>query len=243
MKVGCIIEARTTSTRLPGKVLRSILGKPMIERMIERLRLARTLDGIILATTDNATDDEVAELGRRLEIGVFRGSEEDVLARVLGAAEAHAVDLIVETPGDCPLIDPGLIDKLVGDFRIGGVDFVRNAMAYNTPPGADIRVFRTADLAEINRISRDPADHEHVSLHFYEHPEKYRIRDVGTDLPTHGPLRLTVDTQDDFAFVTAVYEELHPRNPAFGLGDIVDLLVRRPDIRGLNEGVRQKKVR
>src|SRR4051812_31540419 len=126
-KIACIIEARMTSTRLPGKVLRPLLGKPMIQQMIERIKRARTLDQIIVATTERSTDDPLVSLAHLLGVSVFRGSEEDVLGRVLGAAEKYEIDWIVEIPGDCPLVDPGLIDKMVGDFQAGGVDFVRNA--------------------------------------------------------------------------------------------------------------------
>ena len=244
MKIACIIEARMTSTRLPGKVLRPILGKPMIERMIERIRFCRTIDQVIVATTEKTTDDPVMKLADQLGVGIFRGSEVDVLARVLAAAEKYEVDLIVEVPGDCPLVDPGLIDKMVADFLVGGVDFVRNAMDYNTPPGADIRVFRTSDLREINKISQDPADHEHVSIYFYEHPEKYRLREVTTALSLReGRLRLTVDTQEDFDLVTHIFEALYAKNNRFNLGDIIEFLDLNPTVRALNEGIFQKDVR
>jgi spore coat polysaccharide biosynthesis protein SpsF len=198
MRIVCFIEARMRSTRLPGKVLMPILGTPMLELMIERLRRARTLDGIVVATTDGEADQPIADLAERLGVGCFRGSEGDVLARVLGAARAYGADVIVETTGDCPLHEPALIDKVVSDFRLGGADFVSNILPYSTPRGTDCRVFTTDALDEIDRTSDDPADHEHVSLHFWEHPEKYRLRNVTTELPPEvTELRLTVDTPED----------------------------------------------
>jgi spore coat polysaccharide biosynthesis protein SpsF len=244
MRFVCIIEARTRSTRLPNKVLLPILGRPMLERMIERLKRARTVDGIVIATTDHPSDSAIIDIAERTGIGAFRGSEEDVLARVLGAARWAGADIVVETTGDCPLHDPAIIDKVVADFRIGGADFVANMLSYTTPRGTDVRVFRTEALDEINRTSSDPADHEHVSLHFWEHPEKYRLRNVRTELPAEvADYRLTVDTVNDFKLVEAVYKELYPRNPEFTLGDILELFTRRPDLPLLNREIRQKEVR
>ncbi|HKO45941.1 MAG TPA: glycosyltransferase family protein [Pyrinomonadaceae bacterium] len=244
MKIVCFIEARFRSTRLPGKVLKPILGKPMLELMVERLQRARTIDGIVVATTDQPADEPIAELATRLNIGVFRGSEDDVLARVLGAARAYDADIIVETTGDCPLHDPAIIDKVVADFRIGGADFVSNVRDYTTPRGTDVRVFTTDALDEINRTSQDPADHEHVSLHFWEHPEKYQLRNVVTELPPEvAQLRLTVDTPEDFELVRKVYEELYPVNPEFSLGDILALFERQPELARINQHVMQKAVR
>jgi spore coat polysaccharide biosynthesis protein SpsF len=244
MKIVCIIEARFRSTRLPGKVLKPILGKPMLELMIERLKRARTIDGIVVATTDQPADDGIAKLAQRLNVGVFRGSEEDVLARVLGAARAYQADVIVETTGDCPLHDPAIIDMVVSDFRIGGADFVSNVLKYTTPRGTDVRVFTTRALDEINRTSTDPADHEHVSLHFWEHPEKYILRDVLFGLPARAAqLRLTVDTPEDFELVRQVYETLYPTKPDFTLTDVLELFVQQPELSMINQAIRQKDVR
>jgi spore coat polysaccharide biosynthesis protein SpsF len=244
MHIVCFIEARMRSTRLPGKVLMPLLGRPMLERMIERLRRARTLDGIVVATTDGDADQPIADLAQRLGVGCFRGSEDDVLARVLGAARAHGADVIVETTGDCPLHEPALIDKVVADFRLGGADFVSNILPYSTPRGTDCRVFTTDALDEIDRTSDDPSDHEHVSLHFWEHPEKYRLRNVATQLPPEAAeLRLTVDTPEDFELVRRVYEALYPSNPAFTLWDVLELMRREPELARINQDVRQKPVR
>ena len=244
MRIVGFIEARVRSSRLPGKVLKPILGKPLLELMVERLKRARTLDGIVIATTDHTLDDPIEALAQRLGVGVFRGSEEDVLARVLGAAIGSEADVIVETTGDCPLHDPAIIDKVVSDFRIGGADFVSNVLDYSTPRGTDVRVFTTQALDEINRTSDDPGDHEHVSIHFWEHPEKYRLRNVATDLPPHvAEYRLTVDTAEDFELVRRVYEDLYPSNPEFSLADIIQLFERHPELPLINQCIQQKSVR
>jgi spore coat polysaccharide biosynthesis protein SpsF len=242
--VVCIIEARFASTRLPGKVLKPILGEPMLARMIERLLRARTIDSVVVATSTSRADDAVAEAAALAGAECFRGSEKDVLARVVGAARMFDADLIAEATGDCPLHDPAIVDKVVADYLLGGADFVSNIHPYTTPRGTDVRVFPADLLAEIERTSSDPADREHVSLYFWEHPEKYRLRNVGTELsPSAASLRLTVDTQPDLNLITAIYEQLYPRNPEFSLADVVALIERKPELAAINAQVRQKAVR
>jgi len=243
-RVVCIIEARFASTRLPGKVLMPIFGEPMLARMIERLSRSRTVDSIVVATSTSRADDAVAEVARDAGAECFRGSEDDVLGRVVGAARAYDAQVIAETTGDCPLHDAAILDKVVSDYLLGGADFVGNIHPYTTPRGTDVRVFSADDLAEIERTSSDPADREHVSLYFWEHPEKYRLRNVTTDLPTAAAsLRLTVDTQADMNLVCAIYEELYPQNPEFTLADVLSLLERRPELAEINSQVQQKPVR
>ncbi len=243
-RVVCIVEARFASTRFPGKVLKPILGEPMLGRMIERLLRARTVDSVVVATSTSRADDAVADAARHAGADSFRGSEEDVLARVVDAARAHHADVIAETTGDCPLHDPALVDKVVADYLMGGADFVGNIHPYTTPRGTDVRVFSTDALAEIERSSHDPADREHVSLHFWEHPEKYRLRNVVSDFPSSAAgLRLTVDAQQDLELVTAIYSELHPRDPRFTLADVIALIEQRPELAEINAGVEQKAVR
>lgn len=244
MTVACTIEARMRSSRLPNKVMLPIMGRPMLALMIERLRRAALIDTIVIATTDDPSCDPIEALGEELGVRVFRGSEDDVLLRVLEAARSVGADVIVETTGDCPLHEPALIDKVVADFRLGGADFVGNILPHTTPRGTDVRVFRTDDLAEINQVSQDPADHEHVSLHFWEHPERWRCRNVATDMGEDAAgYRLTVDTPADFELVTMIYETLYPADPAFTLADVVDLLRSRADLVAINAEVGQKPVR
>jgi len=240
----CIIEARYKSSRLPGKVGKPILAQPMLARMIERVSRARTLDAIVIACPVGTEDDVVEEIAFETGVFCFRGSEDDVLARVVGAAQANRADVIVELTGDCPLHEPALIDKVVSDYMLGGADFVSNILPYTTPRGTDVRVFSAAALAEIADRSSDPADREHVSLYFWEHPERYTRRNVTTELKDEAKeLRLTVDTEDDLQLVTAIYEALYPSNPAFTLTDVIALLDARPDLRAMNDHVQQKTVR
>ncbi len=243
-RVVCIIEARYRSSRLPGKVVKPVMGQPMLSRMIERVSRARTLDAIVVACPDGPEDDVVEEVAFETGVFCFRGSENDVLARVVGAASANRADVIVELTGDCPLHDPSLIDKVVSDYMLGGADFVSNILPYTTPRGTDVRVFAASALAEIAERSSDPADREHVSLHFWEHPERYTRRNVTTEFPEHASdLRLTVDTAEDFRLVNEIYDALYPGKPAFTLWDVISLLDVRPELRAINEHVQQKAVR
>src|SRR3954470_10802095 len=157
-RVVATIEARMTSSRLPGKVLLPVLGRPLLELMVERLRRARTIDEIVIATTEDATSDPLQELAERLGIGCFRGSEDDVLARVLGAAQAYDAELIVELTGDCPLIDPALVDHLIERHREGGADYTANVLDKTYPLGFAVQVFPTRVLAEVAELTDDPAD-------------------------------------------------------------------------------------
>src|SRR5262249_10453488 len=154
----CTIEARMTSSRLPGKVLLEAAGKPLLAHMVERLRRARTLDAIVIATTEEAASDPIVALAEQLGVGCFRGGEEDVLARVLGAAQAYDAELIVETTGDCPLIDPEVVDLVVERFNEGGVDYCSNTLERTYPRGLDTQAFPTAVLAEVAELTQEPPD-------------------------------------------------------------------------------------
>lgn len=244
MKIVTTIEARMRSTRLPGKVLKPLLGKPMLERMVERLRRARRSDAIVVATTTHPADDPIVELARAMGVGCYRGSEEDVLDRVLEAAESVEADLIVETTADCPLIDPGVIDQLIATYLANPVDYCSNVLKPTYPRGLDAQVFSVATLRQVAALTTDPADREHVSLYIYEHPERYRLLTVASGLADDvGRLRLTVDTPEDFVLVERVYQALYPTNPAFGLAEIVALFERDPELADLNRHIRQKAVR
>ncbi|HEV3081614.1 MAG TPA: glycosyltransferase family protein [Gemmataceae bacterium] len=244
MKTVAIIEARMSSIRLAGKVLRPILGKPMLELLVERLQRARRLDHILIATTTNPGDAAIAQLSRRLRIGCFRGSEDDVLDRVLQAARHAQADVIVEITGDCPLIDPDIVDQLVDVFQRNRFDYVSNNRERTYPLGLDTQVFSTKVLEEVARLTQDPVDHEHVSLYIYEHPERFALHNVPGALPEkYRDIRLTVDTAEDLALIAQIYESLYPANPAFTLREVLALFDRKPELREVNRGIQQKRVR
>ncbi len=243
MKVVCTVEARMRSSRLPGKVLKPAVGKPMLELMIERLKRARTVDAIVVATTDNPSDQPIEDLARELGVGCFRGSEADVLDRVLKAARQAAADVVVETTGDCPLISPEVVDKVVETFLMNKVDYCSNLVERTFPRGMDVEVFWFRRLEEIAQLATDPTDREHVSTYFHKHRERYSLLNVASTLPPGAAdIRLTIDTQDDLEMVSSIFESLYLRNPEFDLEDVLNLVADNPSLTAINSHVEHKAV-
>ena len=164
MKIIATIEARMTSSRLPGKVLLPAAGKPMLEHLVNRLRAVPSLHGIVLATTVNSTDDELEIFAKRIGIDYYRGSEEDVMARVIGAAESISADVIVEITGDCPIIDPQIVEQTIRVFMANQADYVSNAQVRSYPDGMDVQVFRLTTLQRSAAMTNNALDHEHVTI-------------------------------------------------------------------------------
>jgi spore coat polysaccharide biosynthesis protein SpsF len=224
-----------TSTRLPGKVLAFAEGKPMLELMIERLRFVPEIDEIVIATTVNEADDPVVELAERAGVNIYRGSEHDVLGRVLNAAMEHRADVIVELTGDCPLIDPALVSMVTRRYLEAGVQYVSNVLQRSYPDGMDTQVFSTSVLADVDRRSVDPSDREHVSLYIYSHPELYSLANVtAPSAETRPDMRLTLDTANDLALIRAVFTALRPTRRDFSLAEIISFLDENPAIAELN---------
>lgn len=234
-KVVATIEARMNSTRLPGKVLKKICGRPMLQLMVERLRRCSTVDEIVIATADNPSCDQISELAAEIGVHCFRGSEEDVLARVLAAAESVNASVIVELTGDCPLIDPEVVDLIVSQYFIRGKDYCANVLDRTYPAGMDTQVFSIEVLRKTASLTNDPDDREHVSLFIYNNPQIFTLTNVASDLPDDmSTWRLVVDTADDLVLVSKIYESLYPVNPAFGLADIKELLDNSPALLKIN---------
>ncbi|MCK4858639.1 MAG: glycosyltransferase family protein, partial [candidate division Zixibacteria bacterium] len=203
MITAIIVQARMRSKRLPGKVLKTVLGKSLLEYQTERLRRVTLADKIIIATTTNTTDQPLVEFCQQHSLPCFRGSEEDVLGRYCGAAASHEVDVIVRVTADCPLIDPKVIDKVIRCYldSQGSFDFVSNTLARTYPRGMDCEVFPALLLEEIEREATAPPDREHVTPFFYRHPDRYRLGNVTheSDQSRH---RWTVDTHEDLELIT-----------------------------------------
>lgn len=244
MKIIATIEARMASSRLPGKILKDVLGKPMLERMVERVRRSRLVQDIVIATTVDPSDQATEDACRAMGVKCFRGSNDDVLLRVLEAAKTHQADLIVELTGDCPVIDPVLIDEVIQFYLDNDYDYASNVLGRSFPRGTEVQVFSVKVLDEVNRITQDPADHEHVSLYIYEHPEKYKLGTIAAPPELQRPgVRLTVDLPQDLELIRQIYQRLYPGNPDFGIRDILELLDREPHLAQLNGSIQQKPVR
>ena len=239
------MEARMGSSRLPGKVLARIGQKTVLERIFERLKACELLQGMVLATSTNSSDDVLEDFARRHGIPCFRGSEDDVLARVVGAHETMGSEVIVEVTGDCPLLDPSLIDQGIVTFLHNHCDVVTNCRVPSYPQGVDVQVFRLTDLVKVRDSIQDLAVREHVSLYFYENPEKYRIIHLLAPHALRAPdLRLQLDYSEDLQLIRVLYDKLEPvYGPCFGLSEILDLLKREPFLRKINVNCQEKPVR
>jgi spore coat polysaccharide biosynthesis protein SpsF len=230
-----ILQARMTSSRLPGKVLRTILGRPMVELQIERIQRAERIDRLVLATSDDASDDPIAELCARIDVDVHRGPLADVLARYHGAAMAFGpADHIVRLTADCPLADHEVIDACVALHLAKGADYTSNGVERTFPDGLDVEVVTMAALSRAHHEAKAQAEREHVTSYLYDNPGLFSLVQL-TQTPDLGHLRWTVDTPADFDMVAAVYQALYSQNPDFLQRDIHSLLERRPDIAALNQ--------
>lgn len=239
MKKLIIVQARMTSTRLPGKVLLLLAGEPMLTRLVERLRRVQRADKIVIATTTNATDEPIAALCDKLGVACHRGSELDVLSRYADAARLHGADVVVRITSDCPLIDPALIDQVIAVYEEGDSDCVSNMLPPTWPYGMAVEVFSATALAQAHAEATQPAEREHVTPFLYAHPERYRLRNVTSpvDLSQH---RWTVDTPEDYELVHRLFEALYPARPHFTLTDILAVLDAHPDWIAINQHIRQK---
>jgi len=215
-----ILQARMSSTRLPGKVMKPLAGRPMIERQLERLRRCETLERLVVATSLDTSDDPLAALLGELGVDVHRGSLTDVLDRYVGAAQAFGVTGdVVRLTADCPLADPGVIDGCVRRRVELGVDYCSNGRRRTYPHGLDVEAFTLEALLTAGREATDPYDREHVTPFIYRHPERFTIGELA-QAQDEGYLRWTVDTPEDFAFVERVYAALYPTKPDFTSDDV-----------------------
>lgn len=243
MKTVIIVQARMSSTRLPGKVLIPVLGRPLLDHQVARLRRVREADDVCVATTTAAIDDAIVALCDRLGISWYRGPESDVLSRYAGAAERFQADVVVRVTADCPLIDPEVVDRVVRFYKdhAGEYDYVSNVLRRTYPRGMDTEVLSRAVLREADRMATSPEEREHVTLHLYSHPERYRLGNVAhsEDLSRH---RWTVDTPEDLELVRRIIEALSPTRPLYSMQDVLGILAQYPEWSTLNAGIEQKSV-
>lgn len=212
-----VIQARMSSRRLPGKVMADVVGRPMLVRQVERLQRSRRLDALVLATSVQAEDDPVAELGATAGLKVVRGPLEDVLARFALAADAFPeADVLVRLTADCPLADWRVLDSLVELLAASGADYANNTMPERTfPHGLDVEAMRLPAFRAAAAEAEDPYEREHVTPFIYRRPERFGLASL-TRTPSLAHLRWTVDHPEDLDFVRHVYAALIPKDPDFG---------------------------
>ena len=239
-----IIQARTGSTRLPGKVMKELCGKTILAHDIERVSQAKLVDEIIIATTTHDSDDVIVQEAERLGVKVFRGSEDDVLSRYYFAAKEAGADVVVRITSDCPLIDPVILDDVIRVFLDGSYDIVTNAgndLSKRTfPRGLDAEVFSFEMLETAHLKAVETYQREHVTPYIYENAKSvfYYQNDVD-----YSKYRWTLDTEEDWLLISAIYQRLYHREHNFYFKDILSVMEENPELYNINKDIEQKKLK
>ncbi len=242
MKLVAIIQARMGSTRLPGKVSLDLAGEPMLARCVNRTSRAQTPDEVVVATTVQSADDAIVDLCTERGWPCFRGSEDDVLDRYYRAAIAHHADVVVRITSDCPLIEPGVVDRVVQEFLDlqPGIDYACNVLPRRTfPRGLDIEVMRFDVLERAWREDPNPAWREHVTTYIQGNPNLFHIHGITNEVD-YSHMRWTVDTPEDLAFVRCIYD--HFGHDRFSWREVLVVLEGHPEWLGINRHVKQKVI-
>jgi len=241
MKRVVIVQARLTSSRLPGKVLMDLAGQPMLARQIRRLKLCSQIDEIVIATTINDTDDPIVALAAAEGVRWFRGSENDVLSRYVGAAREAKADMVVRITADCPLIDSEQTDRVIKQLQdqSNEFDYASNVVVRTFPRGLDTEAFFTDVIERLNRIATSVPAREHVTHYIItEHPELFAIHSI-YDLDDNSDLRWTVDTSEDIAMVRRIYRDLGDQTP---YRQVLEYVRLHPEVASVNTHVKQKTI-
>lgn len=241
--VAIIVQARMTSTRLPGKILKTVLDKPLLAYELERLQRVRLADQIIMATTVNATDQPVVDLCNTLGILSYRGSEQDVLSRYYEAACQYPSEVIVRITADCPFIEPALVDEVIRLYleEPQAYDYVSNTHDAGFPVGLATEVFSFNALETAYREASQPYEREHVTPYIYQHPARFRLGHLRSERNlSHN--RWTVDTPEDFELIQHILQALYPSHPQFTMDDVLTLLDQNPHWRDINSHIHQKRL-
>jgi len=233
MKTIALIQARMSSSRLPGKVLQNITGQPMLMRVIRRAKQAKSLDSVAVITSTCEDDDAIEIFCKEHGIACFRGSLDDVLDRYYQAAIHFHADFVVRLTADCPLLDPKIVDKVVQTFHKGAFDYVSNTLECTYPDGLDTEIFRLETLEKAWKEARLKSEREHVTAYIYKQPELFRLGSVKQEQDLSS-LRWTVDTSRDLEFVGAIYNFI--KQEEFGMDEILKLLEGHPEVTKLNSG-------
>lgn len=241
MKIIAIIQARMGSTRLPGKILKKINDNVILDYVIDRLRLCKKLDNIILATTTSKKDDVLEQYSVEKKIDYFRGNEEDVLGRYYYTAKKYKADIIVRITSDCPLIDPEIVDKVIEKHIECNSNYTANTIKRTYPRGLDVEVFNFNVLEANFKNANEKYQREHVTPYIKEHPEKFKLENVEAKGKLKRPeIRITIDTIEDFKLVKKIIQNFNNLN--FKAEDIIDFLDKNPDLLEINKNIKQKSV-
>ena len=234
----CIVQARSSSTRLPGKVLKPILGKPMILHELERLQRSKRIDKIVLATSQDESDKELADIVAGNDFKAYRGSLDDVLDRYYQCAKPYQPEHVVRITGDCPVIDWRVVDAVIEKHLAEGNDYTSTSEEY--PDGLDTEIVRFSALEQAWKDARMSSEREHVTLYIRNHADQFRCGQMACRQNLNR-MRWTVDEPQDFEFIRQVYGELYEQNNDFSMQDILQLLERRPRLLAINQGIQRNE--
>lgn len=229
-----IVQARMSSSRLPGKVLLDLCGKPVLGHIVERLGFCRTINKVVVATSDHETDDPIEQFCFENSIRVFRGSLEDVLFRFVEAARSNAADNVLRITGDCPLIDPIVVDCVVAGFLSGKYDLY--GLGGEFPDGLDCTVYSFDALQKAHHEATLVSDREHVGTYIERNPKLFRVGALEV-FEGLGNYRWTLDEPEDYAFLKQIFEHLHPAGSLFLSHDVLRLLEAKPHLMNINAGI------
>ncbi len=243
MKIAAIIQARMGSTRLPGKVFKDLEGEPMLVRVVNRTERAASLDSVIVATTVEPADDQIAKFCAARGWPCYRGSQDDVLNRYYETAVAYKVNAIVRITSDCPLIEPTIVDRVVKKFRTNQaeIDYVTNSRLapLTFPRGLDTELMSFEALKRTWAEAKEQSEREHVTLYIYRHPELFNIHKLDNDVD-YSYMRWAIDTKEDLEFVRRIYR--HFGHDRFSWQQVLALLEQHPEWLEINKHIRQKEV-
>jgi len=247
MKTGAIVQARTSSTRLFGKILMELpygSGVTVLQQVIRRLKKAKKLDDIIIATTIDKRDEEIVRLSQRENVKWFKGSINDVLERYYLAAKQNNLNIIVRITSDCPCIDPRIVDSVVEKHLTDKADFTSNTLVRTFPHGLDTEVLSFHALEKAYLEAKQGFEREHVCPYIYKsNPHSFNVSSVEAPKMLRAPdIRITLDTEEDYALLCAVFDFLYADNEYFDTEDIITLFQRKPWLKFINQNVRQKQV-
>lgn len=235
MKANVIIQARMLSSRLPQKVLKKVVGKPLIGHMIERLKLCENVEEIIIATSIDPSNDPLVDYLHSISVKVFRGDEDDVLKRVYLTAIEHKAKAFVRLTADCPLTDPYQVDDFIQKFYERNADYVFGGSTF--AEGLDIEIFKFELLEEAHKQATKKSEREHVTQYFHNNKEKFNIIRIDNDVDD-SHIRITVDEKEDFVVVSKIFEALYSEdNKIFRMNEIRDFLDKNPEVFKLNSAI------
>lgn len=238
MKVAAVVLVRMGSSRLPGKPLKLLAGREVLGRLIDRLNLCHRLDTIVVATSDLPQDDAIEEFCQSESVSCYRGDEHDVLGRMAGALHAYKAEVGVTIFGDCPLIDPAIVDELIVRYQTSQMDFVGNDLKTSYPPGMEVEVFSLTAITLASQSETDPAIREHGTLHIRQNLQgTFKVLNVEAPLPLRRPeLELELDTAEDLSVLEQIVAHFTPRSD-YTLAELISFMDAHPEIARTNQDV------